>query len=85
MPRGNPDRLEWVRASKWLAYPIDGKETLARGDYEVAHGGYDAAFAAARKSAYRQAYRTAYRKATRSCSKKKWRKTPVASTAFPTW
>jgi glycine reductase complex component B subunit gamma len=45
VPRGNPDRLEWVRAGKWLAYPIDGKQTLARGDYEVAHGGYDAAFA----------------------------------------
>jgi glycine reductase len=45
VPRGNPDRLEWVRASKWLAYPIDGRQTLARGDYEVAHGGYDAAFA----------------------------------------
>jgi betaine reductase len=45
VPRGNPDRLEWVRASKWLAYPIDGRQTMARGEYEVAHGGYDAAFA----------------------------------------
>ena len=44
VPRGNPDRLEWVRASKWLAYPIDGRQTMARGEYEVAHGGYDAAF-----------------------------------------
>jgi glycine reductase len=39
VPPGNPDRLEWVRASKWLAY------SLAGGEYEVAHGGYDAAFA----------------------------------------
>src|SRR5712691_447103 len=45
VPSGNPDRLEWVRASKWLTYSLDGKRDLARGDYEVAHGGYDAAFA----------------------------------------
>ena len=45
VPPGNPDRLEWVRASKWLTYRLDGKQDLARGDYEVAHGGYDAAFA----------------------------------------
>src|SRR5262245_23811286 len=46
VPRGNPDRLEWVRASKWLRYGLAGTSDLARGDYEVAHGGYDAAFAA---------------------------------------
>jgi glycine reductase len=45
VPPGNPDRLEWVRASKWLRYSLDGKQDLVRGDYEVAHGGYDAAFA----------------------------------------
>ena len=45
VPSGNPDRLEWVRASKWLTYRLDGKRDLARGDYEVAHGGYDTAFA----------------------------------------
>jgi glycine reductase len=45
VPPGNPDRLEWVRASKWLRYSLDGKQDLARGEYEVAHGGYDAAFA----------------------------------------
>jgi betaine reductase len=45
VPPGNPDRLEWVRASKWLAYSLAGKDDLARGEYEVAHGGYDAAFA----------------------------------------
>jgi betaine reductase len=47
VPRGNPDRLEWVRASKWLAYPLGGEPALSPGDYEVAHGGYDAAFAVA--------------------------------------
>jgi glycine reductase complex component B subunit gamma len=45
VPAGNPDRLEWVRASKWLKYSVAGRQALAPGDYEVAHGGYDAAFA----------------------------------------
>jgi glycine reductase len=45
VPRGNPDRLEWVRASKWLKYPLGAKRDLEAGDYEVVHGGYDAAFA----------------------------------------
>lgn len=43
--RGNPDRLEWVRASKWLRYGLDGVRDLQAGDYDVAHGGYDTAFA----------------------------------------
>jgi glycine reductase len=42
---GNPDRLEWVRATKWLRYSLAGKDDLAAGEYDVAHGGYDAAFA----------------------------------------
>ncbi len=45
VPRGNPDRLEWVRARTWLRYGLDGVQDLRRGEYEVAHGGYDAAFA----------------------------------------
>jgi len=45
VPSGNPDRLEWVRASKWLRYDLAGRDDLARGGYEVAHGGYDAVFA----------------------------------------
>ncbi len=45
VPKGNPDRLEWVRASKWLKYSVAGRQELAPGDYEVAHGGYDVAFA----------------------------------------
>jgi glycine reductase len=44
VPRGNPGRLEWVRASRWLRYGVEGKERLDKGDYEVVHGGYDAAF-----------------------------------------
>jgi glycine reductase len=45
VPSGNPDRLEWVRASKWLKYAPAATGDLVRGRYEVAHGGYDAAFA----------------------------------------
>lgn len=45
VPKGNPGRLEWVRASRWLKYGIEGKDRLEKGDYEVIHGGYDAAFA----------------------------------------
>lgn len=45
VPKGNPDRLEWVRASRWLKYGIAGKNRLDRDDYAVIHSGYDAAFA----------------------------------------
>jgi glycine reductase len=45
VPSGNPDRLPWVRAGTWLKYSLAGKTHLERGEYEVAHGGYDAAFA----------------------------------------
>ena len=41
VPRGNPDRIEAHNASKWKSYPITGIMTLKKGDYEVAHGGYD--------------------------------------------
>jgi len=45
VPKGNPGRLEWVRASRWLKYSIAGKGRLDKKDYEVIHSGYDAAFA----------------------------------------
>ncbi len=45
VPKGNTDRLEWVRASKWLKYSISGKDDLQKGEYEVIHSGYDASFA----------------------------------------
>lgn len=41
VPRGNPDRIEAHNASKWRCYSIAGIEKLAKGEYEVAHGGYD--------------------------------------------
>ena len=47
VPRGNPDRLEWVRASKWLSYPLPADRGLVPEDIDVAHGGYDASAALA--------------------------------------
>ncbi len=47
VPMGNPDKLEWVRASKWFKYSIEGIDSLKSGEYEVIHGGYDAAHALA--------------------------------------
>ena len=45
MPKRNPERLEWVRASRWLKYSIEGRDRLEKDDYKMIHGGYDAAFA----------------------------------------
>ncbi len=45
VPKGNPGRLEWVRASRWLKYDIASKDRLQKGEYEVIHSGYDASFA----------------------------------------
>lgn len=45
VPVGNPDHIESVRATKWQTYSIVGMDTLAAGNYESAHGGYDARFA----------------------------------------
>lgn len=41
VPKGNPDKIEAHNASKWCLYPIAGLDKLEKGDYEVAHGGYD--------------------------------------------
>ncbi len=45
VPVGNPDHIEAVRATKWGEYSIAGMPSLAPGQYESAHGGYDARFA----------------------------------------
>lgn len=39
VPAGNPDRLEAARATRWLAYPLDGHDTLAPGDWMSVDGG----------------------------------------------
>lgn len=41
VPKGNPDKIEAHNASKWCLYSIAGMEGLAKGEFEVAHGGYD--------------------------------------------
>jgi len=41
VPKGNPDRLESSRGSKYLKYPIAGRADLKRGDFEAMHTGYD--------------------------------------------
>ena len=41
VPRGNPDRLESSRGSRYFKYSIDGREDLKRGEFEAMHTGYD--------------------------------------------
>jgi glycine reductase len=38
VPRGNPDRLESARATRWLRYDIG--PTLKQGEYASVHGGF---------------------------------------------
>lgn len=40
VPAGNPDRLEAARATRWLAYGLEGVDRLAEGDYESIDGGF---------------------------------------------
>lgn len=45
VPKGNPDRIESTRASKWARYSINGTNDLHGTDYESVHGGYDSTWA----------------------------------------
>jgi betaine reductase len=45
VPQGNPDRLPSRHANVWLRYPISGADSLAAGDYESVHAGFDTAAA----------------------------------------
>ena len=45
VPQGNPDRLPTRHANVWLRYDVSGAETLAAGDYESVHAGFDTAAA----------------------------------------
>lgn len=40
VPVGNPGRLESARATKWLRYPLEGKQALAEGEFGSVHGGF---------------------------------------------
>jgi glycine reductase len=41
VPNGNPDRLESTRGSKYLKYPIDGRDDFRQGEFQAMHTGYD--------------------------------------------
>jgi len=41
VPKGNPDRLESSRGSRYFKYSIDGRQDLRRGEFEAMHTGYD--------------------------------------------
>lgn len=40
VPRGNPDRLESARGTKWFKYPLEGLQDLAGEAYQTVHGGF---------------------------------------------
>jgi len=44
VPKGNPDKIQNVAATRWGSYSIDGCDDLKGEDYEISHGGYDAQF-----------------------------------------
>jgi glycine reductase len=41
VPRGNPDRIEARRASRWSRFSIRGVDDLAEDRFECVHGGFD--------------------------------------------
>ncbi len=45
VPKGNPDRLESARASKFLKYSLEGIEDLSGAEFQSVHGGYSNVFA----------------------------------------
>ena len=44
VPKGNPDNIEGMAATRWGAYDISDDDDLAGEDYEISHGGYDPRF-----------------------------------------
>lgn len=45
VPVDNPGGLESARATKWLRYPLEGRDALAPGEYMSVHGGFSTAWA----------------------------------------
>ena len=41
VPRGNPDRLESSRGTKYFKYSIEARDDLRPGEFEAMHTGYD--------------------------------------------
>jgi betaine reductase len=44
VPKGNPDRIQNLAATRWGSYSIAGRDDLKGEDYEISHGGYDPQF-----------------------------------------
>lgn len=44
VPNGNPDHLEYARATKWLKYALPDDASLLAGRYYSTHGGFNTAF-----------------------------------------
>ena len=45
VPAGNPDRLESARASKWVRHSLEGRDSVAAGEFESVHGGFSTQWA----------------------------------------
>lgn len=45
VPAGNPDRLESSRATKWLRYSLEGRDSVPEGEFESVHGGFSTQWA----------------------------------------
>jgi len=41
VPKGNPDRLESSRGSRYFKYSVQGRNDLKHGEFEAMHTGYD--------------------------------------------
>jgi betaine reductase len=41
VPKGNPDRLESSRGSRYFKYSVQGRSDLKQGEFEAMHTGYD--------------------------------------------
>ena len=44
VPKGNPDHIEGMAATRWGVYNVEGLHELRGEDYEISHGGYDPKF-----------------------------------------
>ena len=44
VPKGNPDNIERMAATRWGSYSMEGLDELKGEDYEISHGGYDPRF-----------------------------------------
>ncbi|MDO8700516.1 MAG: glycine/betaine/sarcosine/D-proline family reductase selenoprotein B [Deltaproteobacteria bacterium] len=44
VPKGNPDKIQNLAATRWGSYSINGCDDLKGEDYEISHGGYDPQF-----------------------------------------